>query len=161
GVGLSRIPAAGGEAVPLTTLDAKRQETSHRWPVFLPDGKHLLVQVRRPSQTERLMVELVTLADGARQPLFDADSNAGDAGARLFFLRETTLFSQPFDVEARKTTGDAAPLIENVWRDSQMDGLTAFSVAPGGEIAYRRGGFAMTQFAWFDRGGRKERSIGS
>ena len=53
------------------------------------------------------------------------------------------------------------PVLENVWRDSQMDGLTAFSVAPGGELAYRRGGFALTQFAWFDRAGRRLRTIGS
>jgi len=161
GAGLFRVAAAGGPVVPLTTLDAKRQETSHRWPNFLPDGKHVLMLVRRPAQNERLTLEVVAVADGKRQPLVEADSSAGYSAGRVFFLRETTLFAQSFDAATGKLSGDAAPLVENVWRDSQMDGLTSFSLAPGGELAYRRGGFALTQFAWFDRSGKRLRSVGS
>jgi dipeptidyl aminopeptidase/acylaminoacyl peptidase len=117
--------------------------------------------VRRPGDPERLTVEVVSLADGKRRRLLEADSNAQYSRGRIFFLRETTLFAQSFDAEALKTAGEAAPLLEKVWRDSQMDGLTAFAVAPGGELAYRRGGFAVTQVSWFDRAGRKLRSIGS
>ena len=39
---LSRVPAAGGPAMPATKLDAARGETTHRWATFLPDGKHFL-----------------------------------------------------------------------------------------------------------------------
>ena len=161
GVGLLRMPAAGGAAVPLTTLDAKRQETSHRWPNFLPDGKHILMLVRRPGDPERLTVDVVSLADGKRRQLLEADTSAEYSNGRIFFLRATTLFAQPFDVETLTTAGEAAPVLEKVWRDLQMDGLTAFTVAPSGELAYRRGGFAVTQVSWFDRAGRKLRSIGS
>ena len=161
GVGLLRMPASGGTASPLTTLDSKRQETSHRWPNFLPDGKHLLMLVRRPGDPERLVVDIVSLADGKRRKLLEAETSAGYSNGRIFFLRGTTLFGQPFDVEALKTAGEAAPVLDKVWRDPQMDGLTAFSVARGGEVAYRRGGLALTQVSWFDRSGRKLRSIGS
>ncbi len=40
--GLSRVAASGGTPEPLTKPDAARGDTSHRWPVFLPDGRHLL-----------------------------------------------------------------------------------------------------------------------
>ena len=40
--GLWRVPASGGTAVPLTTLDDTRQEKHHQLPQFLPDGKHFL-----------------------------------------------------------------------------------------------------------------------
>ncbi len=40
--GLERVEAGGGKPVTLTTLDEARHEKSHRWPVYLPDGKHLL-----------------------------------------------------------------------------------------------------------------------
>lgn len=39
---LYRISARGGEPAPVTTLDASRQESSHRRPQFLPDGRHFL-----------------------------------------------------------------------------------------------------------------------
>ena len=39
--GLSRVAAAGGTPEPLTKPDASRGDTSHRWPYFLPDGRHL------------------------------------------------------------------------------------------------------------------------
>src|SRR4029453_4161172 len=34
--------ATGGRPVPGTKLDASRSETTHRWPWFLPDGRHFL-----------------------------------------------------------------------------------------------------------------------
>ncbi len=41
-VPLYRVSAAGGEPIPVTALDQSRFETSHRWPFFLPDGRHFL-----------------------------------------------------------------------------------------------------------------------
>src|SRR5262249_31621698 len=43
---LFRIPDAGGQASPVTKLDEARQENSHRWPVFLPDGRRFLYFAR-------------------------------------------------------------------------------------------------------------------
>jgi len=37
-----RIPDTGGVPTPVTTLDQSRQEQSHLWPSFLPDGRHFL-----------------------------------------------------------------------------------------------------------------------
>src|SRR5262249_29627876 len=36
---LLKVSAAGGPAMPLTTIDASQHENSHRWPMFLPDGE--------------------------------------------------------------------------------------------------------------------------
>jgi hypothetical protein len=41
-----RVPAAGGDPKPVTTIDCSRREGTHRYPVFLPDGKHFLFQAR-------------------------------------------------------------------------------------------------------------------
>jgi Tol biopolymer transport system component len=40
--GLFSVPAGGGQPVPLTQIGANGRESSHRFPSFLPDGKHLL-----------------------------------------------------------------------------------------------------------------------
>src|SRR5262249_60339361 len=37
-----RIAAAGGSRFRATRLDASRHETCHRYPWFLPDGRHFL-----------------------------------------------------------------------------------------------------------------------
>ena len=39
-----RVSANGGEPAPVTELDAARNEYGHRWPQFLPDGKHFFFQ---------------------------------------------------------------------------------------------------------------------
>jgi serine/threonine protein kinase len=44
---LYRVSATGGEPTQVTTLDESRQETSHRWPFFLPDGRHFLYLAQR------------------------------------------------------------------------------------------------------------------
>ena len=44
--GLYRVTASGGDVTPVTTLDRSKRENSHRWPQFLPDGRHLLFLAR-------------------------------------------------------------------------------------------------------------------
>ncbi len=58
---LLKVPDSGGTPVPLTTLDASRQETLHAWPQFLPDGDRFLYLVRsvRP-ENSGLYVSSVT-----------------------------------------------------------------------------------------------------
>src|SRR6185369_7305740 len=43
---LLRVPASGGTPEPLTVLDGTKRENSHRWPEFLPDGRHFIFFVR-------------------------------------------------------------------------------------------------------------------
>src|SRR6266851_3257828 len=44
--GIYRVPATGGKAVTVTTVD-RSQHSTHRWPLFLPDGKHFLYLAAR------------------------------------------------------------------------------------------------------------------
>ena len=39
---LLQVSASGGKVTPATTLDKARSEGTHRWPWFLPDGRHFL-----------------------------------------------------------------------------------------------------------------------
>jgi hypothetical protein len=72
GGGLSSVSAAGGTPVPATLLDRSRGENSHRWPMFLPDGRHFVYFVRSP-QAERRGVYIGRL-----------DQPAGPPGAPIF-----------------------------------------------------------------------------
>src|SRR5207245_10884473 len=44
--GIYRVPATGGKAVTVTKVD-RSQHSTHRWPLFLPDGKHFLYLAAR------------------------------------------------------------------------------------------------------------------
>ena len=160
GSGLYRVSATGGEATPVTRLDPKRQETSHRWPSFLPDGRRFLYLNRSPSPTDRLRVEAGSIDGTEKVRVVEADTSGMYAGGRLFFVRGTTLMAQNFDPAHLKLSREPAPVLEEVWRDLQTDGLTAFSVSPNGTLAYRAGGYVKNQLTWLDREGRPLRSIG-
>src|SRR4029077_7208051 len=45
GTGLYRIPVPGGVPAAATKLNSARHEITHRYPQFLPDGRHFLYWV--------------------------------------------------------------------------------------------------------------------
>jgi hypothetical protein len=45
GVAILRVAAEGGQPTPVTTLDRSRGEVAHRYPAFLPDGRHFLFSI--------------------------------------------------------------------------------------------------------------------
>ena len=47
---LFQVLASGGPATPLMALDSSLQQVSHRWPMFLPDGRRYLYRARSPLQ---------------------------------------------------------------------------------------------------------------
>jgi Tol biopolymer transport system component len=155
-----RIPANGGESLPVTHLDAARAETSHRWPQFLPDGAHFVFMSRKPSQP-RLALEVGDVEGKERRRLVEADSPARYAAGTLYFQRQTTLFAQPFDLASRQLLDEARPIEEQAWIDPDTDGLAAFAVATDGRLAYRRGGMVAAQLAWLGRDGRRQRAVGT
>src|SRR5262245_35056431 len=44
-IGLLRTSTTGGEVTQMTTIDRSRQEITHRYPTFLPDGRHFLYSI--------------------------------------------------------------------------------------------------------------------
>ncbi len=59
----------------MTQLDVSRQENTHRWPQFLPDGKHYLFFVRAgvPSGTG---LYVGTVGSEERQQVLSTSTNA-------------------------------------------------------------------------------------
>ena len=70
--------ALSGE--PLTLLDESRAETSHWWPVALPDGVHFLYLVRSLDDERRGIY------------LGRADQPAAHAGERLFYAESSVAY---------------------------------------------------------------------
>jgi Tol biopolymer transport system component len=156
---LYRVSAAGGSATQITTLDASAGETSHRWPWFLPDGRHFLFLARNVQQ-EKSVVYVGDLESNQRQRLMAATSNAVYAPPGfLLFSRERTLMVQPFDAATARTSGDPAPLAEQV-DFSPVDVQGRFSASQNGVLAFYSGAASPAQLTWFDRSGNAAGTVG-
>ena len=111
---LYRVAAAGGLPTQITRLDAARQELSHRWPEFLPDGRHFLYLVIN-ERRDQSGIYLGTLDSAETVRLLDTEFRAGFAPpGYLLFVREGTLLAQPFDITAKQLSGAAVPVTEGV-----------------------------------------------
>ena len=66
--GLSKVPATGGTATEVTTLDRAQGEVSHRWPLVLPDGTLIFTVWTGPGPDERQIVAQ-SIAGGTRRVL--------------------------------------------------------------------------------------------
>ncbi len=167
---LLQVPAAGGEPKPVTQLDASRQETSHRWPQFLPDGRRFLHFIVSSQQREHWGIYLGSLdskeeMDSKKTRLVATDSSAAFAGPAtgrgyLLFLRERALMAQRFDPGKLELSGEAFPVAEPVgvetgfWR-------ARFSVSESGVLVYDSSGGGNRQLVWMDHGGKRLETVGA
>jgi serine/threonine-protein kinase len=77
----------------------------------------------------------------------------------LLFGRGTQLVRQQFDPGSLELTGQAVPIIDQL-RASHPLGFGDFSASNTGVLTYRSGMPASNQFAWIDRTGKTESTIG-
>jgi hypothetical protein len=129
---LFRVAASGGHAVAVTTLD---RQASHRWPVFLPDGRHFLffAALGSPDTTG---IYLGALDAGATTRLMPAETRGVYLAGRegwLLWVRAGTLVAQRMDQALQALTGDPVTLS----RRAGSGGHRAGRPATGGSSAGR------------------------
>jgi Tol biopolymer transport system component/predicted Ser/Thr protein kinase len=163
---LFRVLAAGGTAAPVTAL--AKGESGHRFPQFLPDGRHFLYLRVSPDPNRTGIYAGSIDAKPEEQSLkrllatnreaYYAASPAGGPG-RLVFLRDTTLMAQPFDPGKMELSGEPVPIAEGV---DSFPGANygLFSVSDTGALVYREGSGSRTQLTWFDENGNATGTIG-
>ena len=165
-----RIPASGGSPTPVTRFDPARGESSHRWPFFLPDGRHFLYQVASfgsGAQEERLGIYVGSLDGDEERFVMRANSSVvyvpspSDAErGQLVFQRDQNLVAQPFDAKGLRTTGDPVVVADSV-QFFQQTHYAFLSAAPDGVLLYQAASAAgLSQLAWFDRRGQRTGSLG-
>jgi Tol biopolymer transport system component len=159
GDGLRRVSARGGTPEYVTQLERSRQETSHRYPQFLPDSRHFLYLVRSTSAEHRgTFVGSLGSRDRKRvladdtAVAYEPPASPSVRSGHLLFVRETTLMAQPFDSDRLELTGEALPVASEVPL-AQTVRKAPFSVA-GGTLVYRSAGLAISQLVWLDRAGK-------
>ncbi len=159
-----RVPAGGGTPVAVTKLNEAKKETSHRWPIWLPDGRHFLYFVQIPQAAGEAAgagAVCVGSIDGKESKLlFRGDSQVLYAPpGYLLFWREGSLVARQFDPKKRTLQGDAFPVAEGVQRLPARN-FAFFSVSSNGLLTYQGGALAgLSQLAWYDRSGRELEKI--
>jgi len=146
--GILRVNADGSGLGEATKLEAG--EATHRWPQFLPDGRHFVFFARNPDKGIR-GIYLAHLDGGERTLL--APSNFDGIYAppgRLLYVVDGTLVARTLDVSQRRLTGDPVPIVTEVGGSSNFYG--AFSASVNGVLAYGRNA-STGQLVWIDRAG--------
>jgi Tol biopolymer transport system component len=162
---LFRVSAAGGNARQLTKFLDPTEDFSHRWPCFLPDGRHyLFVKWGAPPRSTRKSdaVFLGSLDSDKSTFLFKASSPVlYSAPGYLLYMRDETLMAVPFDGASQRTTGTPVPLAAQVLFYSNT-GSGAFSASENGLLAYQAGADpVVSQLNWYDREGRPVGMVGT
>jgi Tol biopolymer transport system component len=160
--GLFRVPSSGGSPVEMTEPDPTRFESSHRWPVFLPDGKHFLyLAANFTGHLENNAIFLGSLDSQERRSLVSTSANAAYAEpGYLVYLRDKTLVAQPFDRQHYVLSGEPHTLSDEVLYLPGVD-KAVFSVSSGDVLVTQTGkGTSISQLTWFDRSGKPAGTVG-
>ena len=155
---LYRIRSAGGASEPLTKLDGARKENSHRWPHFLADGRHYLFTARS-TEAKNNTVYLGSLDSGSPVPLTYVESQTLPVRDALLFVREQSLFRQPFNGE--RLTGPAVALRGGV-AQNPISAVAGFAAsADGSVLVIHPGASSGSQLSWFNRRGEPAGTLGT
>jgi Tol biopolymer transport system component/predicted Ser/Thr protein kinase len=157
---LFRVSAAGGAPAPATALDPSRRDLTHRYPHFLPDGRHFLFTVVTPRE-DTSGIFLGALDSKQVQRLSgDVSVTAYAPPGFLFFVRDAALMVQRFDARGLTSIGESEVLAQPAWNDSPLKwGWTGLS-ARGDAVAYRDGLPERRRLTWLDREGRVTGTVG-
>ncbi len=135
--GLSRVSSGGGQPTAVTTPDTSRAELGHRYPQFLPDGKHFLYTAIGTGEEQPTYLGSL---DGDKpreicrggsvahyvEPgyLLYLDSGVNSPQRRLLAIR--------FDAASRRTSGPAQVVLDDV--SSNNFGYSNVSASAQGTI---------------------------
>jgi eukaryotic-like serine/threonine-protein kinase len=149
------VPDAGGTPVPVTQLDQSAGEVTHRWPVFLPDGKHFLFLVRGRENA----IYAASLDSKERALVFKNDTNVVYvAPGYLLFVQNGVLMAQPFDAQRLKLKGTPIGVVDDVSVfGGQQHGL--FSASENGILAVHSKLQALAQPVWVDFTGKNPQPL--
>ena len=154
---LFRVPATGGQPTVATHL--QKGQNDHRAPFILPDGLHFLYYARGDAQVRGVHVARLDGTETKR--LLDADGAAVYArSGHLLFPRQGELLAQSFNAIRLTLDGEAFRVADSVSVNSGIS-LASLSASGSGPIAYGTDSIRRTQFAWFDRSGRRLETLGT
>lgn len=160
---LHRISSAGGTPQPVTSVDTQRDEVSHGFPHFLPDGHHFLYLAasRLPGES---CIRIGSLDATTSKPLVRAETSAlyapvlGGRSRCLLFIHNHSLMAQALDEQTWELRGDPEMIAPEI--NYRRWGQAGVSISNEGLLLYRTGTTSSHQFTWVDRRGSPVSTVG-
>lgn len=156
---LSRVPASGGAAVPLTSLDAETGEANHAWPAAVPGNDVVLFAITDVSTGRMVSSQLaaVNQASGeiARLNIEGYHPRYISSGHIIYATVDGTLRAVGFDPARMAITAAPVPVLEGV--GIKVAGSANFDISKDGHLVFTGAGSAIAErtIAWVDRTGRE------
>ncbi len=153
------VSANGGAVRSITRIDEEHGETTHRWPIFLPDGKRFLYLAathRSVTESELNAIYIGSLGSPARKLVLRTRSNVAISGDYLLFVRNQFLLAQEVDFSTATLKASPIRVGENVAEEPGYF-RAVFAASNEGTLAYATGtAIERRRLMMFDRTGHGE-----
>ena len=150
---LWQVPASGGPAKQLTTLDSGKRELLHAWPSVIAQGRVLLFASITGSNRGASHIEALSLATGKRRVVVESGTfPLYVPGGYLVFFRDGALLGAPFDPDRLEVTGPVSRVLENLAVGTTMDAPFA-ALSDTGSLAYAPSDAGTARLVWVSRQG--------
>jgi serine/threonine protein kinase/Tol biopolymer transport system component len=151
-----RVSSGGGIVTAVTKVDKIMK--AHRWPQFLPDGRHFLFHVQG-GDPEHRGIYVGSLDGGTQKFLIRTESSAIYAGpGYVLYVDGDTLLGQVFDAAHLELRGEPFTVAEHVGRSTGFN--IGASASGTGMLAYAAAVLQTGRLTWFDRAGNSLNSVG-
>ena len=154
--GLLRRRGSDGAVQPFTTLDASA-ESSHRMPILLDNGRHVVFFVGAPGPTRQGIWIAPTAAPDNRKRLIGSSGHAIASGAALIYSSDGALFAQRVDFEALGLAGRPVLLGTPVGHGPLHQ---LFATATDHVVIYGAPASTLRELRWVDRAGTETGQVG-
>jgi hypothetical protein len=152
--GLNEVTATGGDC----EVSLPAREPRFGWPQILPLERGVLLTASSVSD-DADSASIVAIPAGTterREVVRGARGGRVTASGHLVFVRGSTIFAAPFDLNRLAITADPVAVVEGV--ASGVASGPLLEVSTGGDLVYAPGGSASSQLVWISRNGTREDS---
>jgi len=155
---LYRVSESGGVPAAVTRIPQEGSGQGHRWPFFLPDGKHFLYFVDWSAPGDRQSNGIYAGSTDASEPKLVSSELAGNvalASGRLLYVRDRSLVAQSFDPERLAFTGPGVSVVGEEMTDLGGFSQSGFSVSQNGVLVFQSAADSSSRLTWFDSSGKE------
>ena len=118
---INTIPLEGGTSDVGHKPGCIAWRAAHRFPSFLPDGRHFVYLARSPQPEYDRTAYMMETGSHTPVALFDSDSQVVYAApGYLLYMVGNTLLARPFDAASLRVTGEPIPIAEQVERKPEV-----------------------------------------
>ncbi len=150
-----KVSASGGEPQLVTKGNAPNAPIL--WPSALPDGDHFLYFLRgssNPAQKQGIYVGSLSTQE-SKLISSEIIGNTQFASSRLYYVRDSSLMAQSFDLKRLQLTGRPEVVSRQELEEAPAFSRTGFSVSDNGVVVFQSTTESVSRLAWFDRSGKE------